>query len=231
MPRRQKNYKKNGRKNPRKKYARRKNKYQKAVITRMRGPGFADTVYARLTYVEKFSLVVASPIAQYVFRGNSCFDPNYTGTGHQPLYFDQYSAIYNKYRVVGSSIRVDVVNHSIDSAAHFAVFPSTDTQTFTSMSQVMEQGRARSPKIIPLSQFGPMPIVKTYCSSRKALGLTKIQMGDDTVEALIGQNPSQVWYWNIVTESTTSTVDIDQIYVVKIVYYVQFFDRAIVASS
>lgn len=231
MPYKQRKNRKHYRKQGRKKYGKRKAKYQKAVITRMRGPGFSDSVYARLTYVEKFSITVASPIAQYVFRGNSCFDPNYTGTGHQPLYYDQYSAIYNKYRVLGSSIRVDVVNHSIDSAAHFAVFPSTDTQTFTSMSQVMEQGRAKSPKIIPLSQFGPMPIIKSYCSSRKALGLTKVQMGDDTVAALIGANPSQVWYWNIVTESTTSTIDIDQIFIVKLTYYVQFFDRSIVAES
>jgi len=34
---------------------------------------------------------------QYVFRAHSTYDPDYTGTGHQPMYRDEMAAIYNRY--------------------------------------------------------------------------------------------------------------------------------------
>lgn len=43
-------------------------------------------------------------IVSTIFRMNSLFDPDVTGTGHQPLYFDRYAALYNNYRVLGSRI-------------------------------------------------------------------------------------------------------------------------------
>ena len=35
-----------------------------------------------------------------------CADPNHTGVGHQPLYFDQLMTIYNHYIVIGAKITV-----------------------------------------------------------------------------------------------------------------------------
>ena len=37
---------------------------------------------------------------------NSLFDPNRTGTGHQPYGFDQLSTFYNRYYVTGSKMTV-----------------------------------------------------------------------------------------------------------------------------
>lgn len=38
--------------------------------------------------------------ASYSFAINNCFDPNFTGAGSQPLGFDQYAALYGRYRVL-----------------------------------------------------------------------------------------------------------------------------------
>jgi len=46
--------------------------------------------------------------ATYAFSCNSLYDPDTTGGGHQPLYFDQMSLIYNKYVVIGSKIKLQV---------------------------------------------------------------------------------------------------------------------------
>ena len=35
---------------------------------------------------------------------NSLFDPDFTGTGHQPYYFDQFATIYQRYTVIGSKL-------------------------------------------------------------------------------------------------------------------------------
>ncbi len=42
------------------------------------------------------------------FRANGMFDPEFALGGHQPLYFDQMSALYNHYHVVVSNIHVRV---------------------------------------------------------------------------------------------------------------------------
>jgi len=34
------------------------------------------------------------------------YDPNLTGTGHQPMYFDQMAALYNHYCIISSKIKV-----------------------------------------------------------------------------------------------------------------------------
>lgn len=52
-------------------------------------------------------VMVASAVPTYaVYRANGMFDPDYTLTGHQPLYFDQLKQIYNHFTVLRSSIRI-----------------------------------------------------------------------------------------------------------------------------
>lgn len=48
--------------------------------------------------------------ATHVFRANSLFDPDFTGLGHQPLGFDQWSVFYDEYCVLGAKINVMPVN-------------------------------------------------------------------------------------------------------------------------
>ena len=49
---------------------------------------------------------VAGGGAYYSFAVNSAYDPNFTGLGAQPLGFDQYSALYSRYRVLAVSYDV-----------------------------------------------------------------------------------------------------------------------------
>jgi len=203
-----------------------KGKYQKAVFTRMRGAGFADTLFVQLNYVESLNLSNGSPRIQYTFRGNSLFDPDYTGTGHQPMYFDQYAAIYQRYRVLGSSIRVDCINAQGLSACYFIMFPNTEIATLTSIPLALEQSRARAANIMPIAGGGPAARYQQYCSTRKACGLTKGEFYDDTYSSTVGNNPNQIWYWNLFWETTDSSSDVTVNAIVKLVYYVQFYDKA-----
>lgn len=43
----------------------------------------------------------------YIWSTNGMYDPDITGVGHQPMYFDQLTAIYNHYTVHSSKITVD----------------------------------------------------------------------------------------------------------------------------
>jgi hypothetical protein len=43
------------------------------------------------------------------FRANSLYDPDLSGIGHQPMFHDNYSQLYQKYRVISSKIKVKIL--------------------------------------------------------------------------------------------------------------------------
>jgi len=49
---------------------------------------------------------VGTGFVTYVLQPNSLFDVDVTGAGHQPLRFDQLSAMFNQYRVRSANIKV-----------------------------------------------------------------------------------------------------------------------------
>lgn len=57
-------------------------------------------------YIECFTLDPPAGVAGvYVFSANGLYDPNVTGSGHQPMGFDQMSTFYNHYEVIGAKIK------------------------------------------------------------------------------------------------------------------------------
>jgi hypothetical protein len=69
--------------------------------------GFPDRLQTTLRYHANGLLQsVAGSVAQYGFRWNSIFDPDYTSAGHQPLYHDTYGAIYDHYSVVSARAHI-----------------------------------------------------------------------------------------------------------------------------
>lgn len=222
----------NKRKNPRRKYNRKyKNKYNKATITRVKGQGIPDSIYVKLVYCEQIDIsALAVSYMPYVFRGNSLHDPNYSGVGHQPLYFDQYAAMYSKYRVLGSAVKLDVINNSPTSALFYVCEPNTDLSSITDISTLYEQARAGAPKLVPIAARIASRM-KKYCSTRKVCGLTKAQVYDDTFASSVVTSPTNVWYWNLLFGSIDAeTIPVGH-FMIKITYYVQFFDRNLVAQS
>jgi len=61
-----------------------------------------------LKYSESF-VNINPPVGStnaYIFRANDLYDPNLTGVGHQPTGFDQMMALYQKFVVIASKIKV-----------------------------------------------------------------------------------------------------------------------------
>ncbi len=83
---------------------RRKRKRKRASYDKIAMPK-KKTVAMR--YVEAISLNPgAGGMANYVFRTNSLFEPDFTGVSHQPLFYDEISPSYESYRVIKSKIKV-----------------------------------------------------------------------------------------------------------------------------
>lgn len=83
------------------------------IVSVKTGLGFPKKMIMTHRYCANQSVQSSTGVmANYVFSCNGMYDPDITGTGGQPLYFDQMTAIYNHYTVIGSKVTIKVLNAS-----------------------------------------------------------------------------------------------------------------------
>lgn len=110
-----------------------------ASLLRVPGLGFPHAMVCQLRYVDTFALTITSgSLAKQVMRWNSTFDPDFTGTGHQPLYRDTYASIYDQYAVVRAHVEVKFVNPS-NSTVVCGIVGEDDTSSSTTVNTLCEQ--------------------------------------------------------------------------------------------
>lgn len=192
-----------------------------------------DRIRLKLTYAEAgFTMdSVAGNYVEYIFRGNSVFDPDFTGSGHQPLGYDQWSAFYNRYRVHGSSIRVDYQSQgSTEATGHvmYLVYPTQVSTGSSSISQAMEQ---------PYSKYkcGSNDTLQTCVITHRQttagfLGYQSVEDSDD-LQAAVNTNPAHNWYWSVSQCPVNLSSNTDTNFSVRLIYDVEFFDRVNLAQS
>ena len=188
--------------------------------------GFPQQVITKLRYVmQNANTHVSNIIAEtQQMKMNSCFDPDSTGVGHQPWYFDEYAALYNNYRVIGSTLRVDFSPQSIDTTLNSGpwnigiVGSAVSTNPSTSALDRCEMNDAVSDYIN--RDDGVVTMFWNYDPMEK-LGQ---QANDDTVSALVTADPSQVYYANVWTAPFSSLATGNQVhYKITMEYTVEFF--------
>jgi len=80
----------------------------------------------------------AGVIAQYAFSANGCYDPNVTGTGHQPMGFDTGMLYYEQCTVLASKITVRGVGNGIQPVV-LSICLAPDTTT-SALPDIVENG-------------------------------------------------------------------------------------------
>ncbi len=88
-------------------------------------------------YAQAVSAVVGQAGTAF-FSANGCYDPDITGTGHQPMGFDQMMLMYEQYVVVRSKITCTFTTDSI--ACRVAIYLSPDAVALTDPSRLVENG-------------------------------------------------------------------------------------------
>ncbi len=213
---------------------RKKNKGQngESRVTVPKVPGFPDQIRVSLVYEDLIQVsTVTNSYYTQIFRGNSLFDPDLTGIGHQPRYFDQYAAIYNKYKVYSSKIELFAANGSAVAPVALCVLPLTDQQTSTLWYQAAEMPRAKSAKhLIPIGYRYPVELDHTI-TTNEIIGLQPGQINDEDYGALVTGSPAQVWYWNCFLQSVDQTTTLSVGLRVRITYDSLFYDKTYVGPS
>lgn len=195
-------------------------KRAKATTSIVRAPSaFADKTICKLNYVDLLT-DNGSAFSVISFRGNSLFGPLYPTGGHQPMGFDQYMAIYNKFTCVASSIKI---RWTTNSTAPFSITirPTNSNAAVGYQFEALER-----PRTVMSQQAGyECRNMKHYATTSRVTGEKRgAIMSEDNFSGDASTNPNNVWYWQIGL-NRDSGLTIAAYLWVKITYYVVFHDR------
>lgn len=126
----------------------------------------------------------------YVMRANSLFDPDLTGVGHQPMFYDDMAAHYNKYTVMWSTLKIAIPNGD-DKQRIWGILmcdSSTEINTTSGFVETLEQ---YSHMNVSRSDKRPAPLIltKKFNAAREFKTTYKGILSDDVHATTVGQNP------------------------------------------
>lgn len=187
----------------------------------------ADRYITRLKYVEQVLISnTANIFTDYQFRLNSLFDPNSTGTGHQPYGFDQLAQLYNRYRVYKVNYTITVEPNNTNTGLVAVVCNnSTNSLSGADPGYVMEMPRSRYASI----KIDSPTVIRGSVYLPKLNGDPTIRYkSDDRFQAAVNANPAEVM---ILHMALCPTITTQTRVTFQLTYHAEFFDSNLLAQS
>ena len=155
--------------------------------------GFPNSIITKLRYCDNFILTsTTGAIATNVFAANGIYDCDITGTGHQPMWRDNYAAIYDQYVVIGSKITVTFGSNSAFPML-CGIIGDDDSSITSNVQNAQEQNNGISTLAPALG--GPC---STLTQTFEPLEQFGVAAKDDGASATAqGSNPSELWCYAI----------------------------------
>jgi len=131
----------------------------------------------------------------YAFRANSIFDPDQTGTGHQPMGHDTWQSIYNHYVVESSTIRA-----TFTPAAQGA-FPGVGgirldddgAIPITALENMVEQGNSVSGTLTYAEATRPLTVYKSFNAANWfRMPYSTLNTANNVIGSVFGANPFDI---------------------------------------
>jgi hypothetical protein len=142
-----------------------------------------------MRYNESWGDTTGGGITYYIYRGNSIFDPYYGAGGDSVYGMDEMSAIYERYKVFGSSIEVEIVNSGTEPVSAY-LYPTyfNAVPTFST-----SDAAPRCKRALINNNAG-----KAVLLTNSALSVDYFDNPNTAnVSASIGANPLEPWHWKL----------------------------------
>lgn len=195
------------------------------------GLGFPKKIVMTHKYVDTGVLSsTAGVINKYQWSANSLFDPNTTGGGHQPMYFDQMAALYNHYTVIGAKFKVTCTPYASNSAGGFVgayIDDDTTTTNITGISSLVEQSTSRRRVISPASNNTFTFNLKW--SAKKTFGGSIL--ANDNLQGSITTDPLEQSFFTLAVQGFGVAPDVSIQYLVEVQYIAVWDELKQVAQS
>lgn len=133
--------------------------------------GFPDRLVTILKYSEAYTFTGTAVPAAQVWCVNGAFDPNVTGTGHQPSFFDTFTGVYSRYFVRNFKVEVMLSNHTTTAGVWGSLNYSDQNDSANSVEQLIEAKYGKQFSLGISTGSGCNKTVKLpWMSSQKIMG-------------------------------------------------------------
>lgn len=192
--------------------------------------GFKNGQTVRLRYVctKTLGAPTSGTISFTQFRANGLYDPDYTGTGHQPHWYDTWASVYDHYVVKKSYITCIFTNRN-DSATAGNVFCGVQVTDFSNsiagggsdgdITKLVESGTRYKPLGIAGGSDSTKTI-KAVFDAKRMFKFTNAQDERGLIGANFGSDPTETAFFNVWAGTSASGTVANYISVLVIIDYV-----------
>ncbi len=181
-------------------------------------------------------------VSVYQYSANGMYDPDITGTGHQPLGFDQWlgtsstTGLYNHYMVVSSQITVTAFSQAADNTGEALIMIGRSDDTTVNGTDPMTLLENPTWHMSPLgctSGGHDIAVVSHSFDAAREFGLDGSSLyAKDDLKGIYSANPAEQTYYTIAVTSNNVTVNPANVsLLVEITYHAHLTERRELLSS
>lgn len=192
----------------------------------LRGP-VNPTCVAKLRYCTNVTISPTAGLMKYhQFRANDLYDPDVTGTGHQPMGFDEIMVNYNHFTVVGSKLNAQFNGGTVGYLAAIALYSGVSDTTLVP-SEVKERQRTKWRFIPNNGGDRPTRVSLTKKFSAKKYFHVKAIIGESQYKGTNSGSPTEQAYFTVYAgpDDDGGTTNIGSVSVSITIEYIAVFSE------
>lgn len=176
----------------------RRRKYRRSARIK-KAPGMLGKTFCqKFRYCDQLELSATAGVPSvHSFRINSLYDPDFSGTGHQPIGFDQLMGFYEHYCVLGAKLSATFVASNADPVQGSVICGielSGNSTPTTALNDIFEQGNSRYRTLTNSNASGLVNVTHKVNLS-KFLGQKVLQ--EDANSGTASSNPTEVVWMHV----------------------------------
>lgn len=181
--------------------------------------GFPKMLRIRHRYISQNKITSTSgALTTYNFRANGMFDPDSTGGGHQPLYFDQLAALYDHFCVTASKITVRCVPAVTNTApGAVGIFVNDDTSVVPTTWYGCAEQNSSVYKMVGAGAGAAEAVLAKKWDVRKYFATRG--PGDPELQGTASADPTEQSVFTIFAQTADGTATTTDYYIVVTVEY------------
>jgi len=152
---------------------------------------FPKQLFNTMRYVDLLSIPQTGGLGKWLLSCNGIFDVNITGTGGQPQYFDQLTAVYDHYTVLKSKAKFTLMSTS-SQAVNYTVYIDDDT---TTSSNAYQAAMFDTAKTVLSGKQGDTVTLYSSWDAAKMFGPNP--QAQDSLQGTSAANPTEQSYYTL----------------------------------